>query len=78
MKFRTILVGTGFIMLVTILLGFSRYDRTGPIRADRQIAGTYFGLRYTSSGMDDGPRSGIVFCQMQGGSSPPVFCVTAQ
>jgi hypothetical protein len=78
MKLRNILAGIGLAMLMTTLLGLSRYDHRLPTLAAQQTAETYFGLRYASSGMNDGPRSGIKFCQMQGGSSPPVFCVTEQ
>jgi hypothetical protein len=75
MKTRTFFLGVGLALSVTTLFGLSRYDRGGPTRVAHE--GRYFGLYYASSGMEDGDRhSGIIFCQMQDGVSPPVFCVT--
>lgn len=74
MRTRTFFLAIGLALSLTILLGLSRYDRSGPPPVDRATA--YFGLHYASSGMEDGDRhSGVKFCQMQNGFSPPIFCV---
>ena len=75
MRTRTYFLAIGLALSLTVLFGLSRYDHRGPTPAT--LATTYFGLHYASSGMDDGGRhSGVKFCQMQNGYSPPVFCVT--
>ncbi len=75
MRVRAFLLGTGLVLSLTILFGLSRYDHSKPTAVAQQAS--YFGLYYASSGMGDGtPQSGVKFCQMRNGLSPPVFCVT--
>lgn len=79
MILRAALLGIGWALCVMGLLALWQHDRGPPTLADYQRAGVArFGLRYTSSGMTDGAKSGVKFCQVQGSISPPVFCVTEQ